>query len=142
MRCWKWGREDGRQYYRGLIIQPSEMKRETRRTETNNGITDFCSGLFSIFFFFFKIFSLFYHLKTSFSKTHYLPFNQLPITKSKGFADEEGNSKLKSFVLFMCEGIEKNNLNDSEEEKEQSRDNEFYLFVACCFYRKWAAHQI
>lgn len=37
----KWGMEDGRQYYRGLIIQLSEMKRKRERTETNNGITEY-----------------------------------------------------------------------------------------------------
>lgn len=46
-------------------------------------------------------FFLFYHLKNSFSKTHYLPFNQLPIIKSKGFRDEEGDkTRISLFCLF------------------------------------------
>lgn len=89
--CWKWGKEDGRQYYRGLIIQPSEMKRERRRTETNNGITGWCSW--------FHFLSLFWHLKNSFSKMHHLPFNQPPITESKGFRDEAAD---KTRFLRFC----------------------------------------
>lgn len=46
--------------------------------------------------------SLFQHLKNSFSKTHYLPFNQLPITKSKGFRDEAADkSQISRFCPFF-----------------------------------------
>lgn len=37
---------------------------------------------------------------------HYLPFNQLPITKSKGFEDEEGDkTRISLFCPFMCDTI-------------------------------------
>lgn len=54
-------------------------------------------------FFFFQIFSLFYHLKNSFSKMHYLPFNQLPITSPKASKMKKKKRKLgsHSFVLFF-----------------------------------------
>lgn len=67
------------------------MKRGRRRTETNNGITGWCSW--------FHFLSLFWHLKNSFSKTRYLPFNQPPITKSKGFRDEAGD---KTQISRFC----------------------------------------
>lgn len=48
--------EDGRQYYGGLIIQPSENEKEERqgeqRIETNNGITGLCSVFSPLFLFF------------------------------------------------------------------------------------------
>lgn len=105
--------EDRRQYYRGLIIQPSEMKRGEGRTETNNGITDSCSEFLG----FFLLRSPFYHLKNSFSKMQYLPFNQLPVTKSKGFSDEEGD---KTRISLFCPFHVGNDLRKTERKKKKT----------------------
>lgn len=61
---------------------------------------------FSVSVIFFFVF--FYHLKNSFSKTHYLPFNQLPIISPKG-SEMKRETKLGShsfFPRFICKAIE------------------------------------
>lgn len=81
-RCWKWGKEDGRQYYRGLIIQPSQMK---KKGDAERRLIMESQAPRSWFHF---LSLLPASEESALQKTHYLPFNQPPVTESKGFRDE------------------------------------------------------
>lgn len=86
--------------------------------------------------------SLSQHLKNSFSKTHYLPFNQLPITKSKGFRDEAGDkTRIPLFCPFYVWSDWKISSKWLEVETEQSRDIEYCLFDAHNCILQYHVHQ-
>lgn len=71
----------------------------------------------------------------------YLPFNQLPVTKSKGFSDEEGD---KTRISLFCPFHVGNDWRKTERKKkknsikttwggEETGDTGYFIFDAQCY---------